>query len=99
MEEPRDRWSRHQGGWVLDVRAPEELDEQGEIPGAVNIPITEIPGRLDEIPTDKSILIFCGSGQRSMIVASLLRRRGWEALAVVLGGISGWEAAGAPVDN
>lgn len=97
VEEARGRWARLSGGWVLDVRAPEELEEEGTIPGAVNIPISEILDRLDEVPTDASILIFCGSGQRSMIVASLLRQRGWEALSVVLGGISGWKAAGAPV--
>jgi hydroxyacylglutathione hydrolase len=98
VTEARRRWEADREGWVLDVREPEELDEDGEIPGAVNIPIKQVMDRLEEIPRGRRITIFCGSGQRSMIVASLLGPRGWGPLSVVLGGETGWEAAGGPVD-
>jgi rhodanese-related sulfurtransferase len=60
----------------------------GEVPGAVNIPIRQVLDRLGEIPTDRSILVFCTTGRRSMMVASLLGQRGWDELSVVLGGLT-----------
>ncbi|MCL5735938.1 MAG: rhodanese-like domain-containing protein [Actinobacteria bacterium] len=83
--------------WVLDVRSVEELESDGRIPGALNIPVRHLLGRLDEIPRDRMVTIVCGTGRRSMIAASLLRARGWERLSVVLGSISVLlRAVGAP---
>jgi len=42
--------------FFLDVRDPSELEELGTVEGYVNIPIDELPDRLDEIPRDKRIL-------------------------------------------
>lgn len=42
--------------FFLDVRTPEEVKELGTLPGYVNIPIDELPKRLDEIPKDKLII-------------------------------------------
>lgn len=84
------RWVSDDGIWVLDVRSPGELESDGKIPGAVNMPLRQILSHLDDIPRHSSIMIFCGSGRRSMIAASLLRQRGWEKLSVVLGGIQAW---------
>ena len=89
-----DRPGGADGGFVLDVRSPEELESDGEIPGALNIPVRHILDHLAEIPQDRTVTIFCGSGRRSMIAASLLRARGWEKLIVVLGGVRGWMGAG-----
>jgi len=90
------RWSEDEGVRVLDVRSPQELETSGQITGAVNVPVREVVDRLDEIPRG-NLMIFCGSGRRSMIAASLLRQRGWEKLSVVLGGIQAWNSiAGAP---
>lgn len=97
----KEAWRRLEtdpDNWALDVRSREELESDGEIPGAVNIPIREVLEHLDEIPRDRPVVIFCGSGRRSMIVASLLRPRGWERLTVVLGGIHAWIGVGAPVE-
>ena len=97
VEEARRRHEAEADGWVLDVRSPEELEADGEIPGAANIPIREVSSRLDDIPRDRAITIFCGSGRRSMIVASILKARGWKRLTVVLGGVQGWIGAGMPL--
>jgi hydroxyacylglutathione hydrolase len=75
---------------ILDVRSAEELETVGRIPGAEHIHITLLPNRLSEVPKDKRVYVFCGSGLRSMMAASLLQRAGWENLTVVLGGFSGW---------
>ncbi|MFP4384638.1 MAG: MBL fold metallo-hydrolase [Spirochaetia bacterium] len=83
--------------WILDVRSREELESDGEIPGAVNIPIKEFTKRSGEIPKGKNIHIFCGSGLRSTTAASLLKRQGHERLSVILGGFSGWNSVRCPI--
>jgi hydroxyacylglutathione hydrolase len=75
---------------VLDVRSDGERESAGSIPDALNIHLTMLPERADEVPDDGPVLVFCGSGMRSMVAASYLARRGRENLGVVLGGLSGW---------
>ena len=77
---------------ILDVRSEEELETAGRIPDAQHIHITLLPGHLAEVPRDRTVYIFCGSGLRSMIAASLLKLEGWEHLVVVLGGLAGWNS-------
>jgi hydroxyacylglutathione hydrolase len=83
--------------WVLDVRSQGELTHDGEIPGAHHIHLTQIPERSLEVPRDRSVFIFCGSGLRSMVAASLLKREGWQNLTVVLGGFSAWKSVSCPL--
>jgi hydroxyacylglutathione hydrolase len=83
--------------WILDVRSDDELEKDGRIPGAQHIHVTQIPLRQKEIPRDRAIYIFCGSGLRSMIAASLLQRSGWKDLAVILGGMAGWKSRKFPI--
>jgi len=82
--------------WILDVRKEIELEDDGRIEGATHIHVTQLPERLDEVPRDRPVYIFCGSGLRSMTAASLLQRQGWGSgtseLAVVLGGFAGWNS-------
>jgi len=84
--------------WILDVRSQAELDKGGIIPDGHHIHITRLPERLDEVPRDKPITVFCGSGMRSMVAASFLRREGWDDLTVILGGLSGWKSKSCPID-
>lgn len=84
---------------ILDVRSREELDSEGRIPGALHIHITQLPSRMDEVPTDREVHIFCGSGLRSMIAASLLKRTGRDNVAVILGGFAGWNSTTCPIQN
>jgi hydroxyacylglutathione hydrolase len=82
--------------WILDVRSDEEVAAE-PIPEAHHIHIKSILGRMDEVPREKSVYIFCGSGVRSAIVASLLRRAGWGNMTVVLGGLAGWNSMACPL--
>ena len=84
--------------WILDVRSEEEVKRKGEITDAHQIHITQLPDHLDEVPRDRSVYVFCGSGLRSMIGASLLRRRGWDNVTVVLGGLAGWHSNTCPLE-
>ncbi|MDW8395367.1 MAG: rhodanese-like domain-containing protein [Anaerolineae bacterium] len=80
---------------LIDVRSREEF-KGGHIPGAVNIDVQEIDRRLSEIPRDKPVVLYCRSGSRSAIAASILKRAGF-AEVYDLGGIGDWQAAGYPV--
>jgi len=84
---------------ILDVRSRGELDSEGRIPGALHIPITQLPSRTDDIPKDREVHIFCGSGLRSMIAASLLKRTSRKNIAVILGGFAGWNSTTCPIQN
>jgi hydroxyacylglutathione hydrolase len=82
--------------YILDVRSEEEVEE-APIPEAHNVPIKFIPERLDQVPADRPVRIFCGSGIRSAIVASLMRRVGRSNASVVLGGLAGWSSVSCPL--
>ena len=83
--------------WLLDVRSEDELAEAGEIQGAQNIHITQLPDNLNQIPTDRPIYVFCGSGLRSTTAASILKRNGFSNVNVVLGGLEGWSSTTCPI--
>ena len=56
---------------LIDVRTAEE-HSFGTIPGAVNIPVDELRNRLDEIPTDKPVVLFCAVGLRGYLALRIL---------------------------
>lgn len=73
---------------LLDVREPFEL-QRASVPGAIHIPMRQIPGRLAELPKDKPILVMCHHGARSQAVADWLAPQGYHAENVA-GGIDAW---------
>ncbi|NDJ61059.1 MAG: rhodanese-like domain-containing protein [Chloroflexi bacterium] len=80
---------------LIDVRTPEEF-ASGHIPGAINIPVEELAGRLDEVPNDTAIVVYCRSGNRSTQAANILAQADYGAVSN-LGGIITWANAGLPV--
>lgn len=80
---------------LLDVRTPQEF-ASGHIPGAINISIDELAGRLSEVPQDKPVVLYCRSGNRSNQAAQLLDRAGYTQI-YDLGGIVNWVQQGYPV--
>lgn len=64
------------GARVVDVRTPQEFGG-GAYPGAVNIPLQELPRRMDEIPREKPVIVYCASGGRSAVAATMLKRAGY----------------------
>jgi rhodanese-related sulfurtransferase len=78
--------------YLLDVREPFELIAFGAVPGVVNIPMDEIPDRLDDLPADKSaqIVVICQSGSRSLEVSGFLARKGYTQVFNLKGGTYGW---------
>jgi len=76
---------------VIDVRAPFEL-ARGLIPGSIHIPMGAIAFRLDELPHDRTIVIYCHLGERSWSVARFLARSGFREVKSLHGGIEAWQA-------
>jgi phage shock protein E len=65
---------------VVDVRTPEEF-ASGHVPGAVNIPYDQLPGRAAEIgPPSTSVVLYCRSGRRSGIAVEALQKVGYTKL-------------------
>jgi rhodanese-related sulfurtransferase len=86
-----------QGAYVVDVREDFEVSG-GRVPGAVHIPMHDLPARVDELPTDQPIFVVCATGNRSRQVVDHLRARGLTAINVA-GGTSGWAQRGWPLDR
>jgi NADPH-dependent 2,4-dienoyl-CoA reductase/sulfur reductase-like enzyme/rhodanese-related sulfurtransferase len=75
---PLCHWSSVGSGFLLDVRNPPELAVES-VPGAVNIPLPELRGRLKELPKDREILIICRSAQRAYYATRILLQNGFKA--------------------
>ena len=75
---------------ILDTREQDEFDE-GHIPGAIQIPYTEIENEAEEMLPDKDklILVYCRSGRRSKIAAESLAKLGYTNIKE-FGGIIDW---------
>ena len=77
---------------LLDVREPEEL-MLARLPGALHIPMGEVPGRLHELDPDTEIVVVCHHGIRSASVAQFLAQRDFARVVNLAGGIDAWSAA------
>ena len=77
---------------LLDVRAPQEVEEQGTLPydTVINIPLGALWERASELPKDKEIVSFCKISVRGWDAYAILKRLGFEKLAVLEGGVIGW---------
>ena len=75
---------------LLDVREPWE-DARASLPGAILIPLGDIPSRAHaELDPDSHIVVLCHHGARSLSVTMWLRAQGFECVQSLAGGIDGW---------
>ena len=82
--------------FLLDVRTPDEYS-LGTLPNAVNIPLDELRDRLEEVPTDKMIYVFCAVGLRGYLAYRILAQHGFENVRNLSGGLKTYRAATAPI--
>jgi rhodanese-related sulfurtransferase len=75
---PLCHWTSLDGGFLLDVRNPPELAVES-VPGALNIPLPELRGRLKELPKDREVLVICRSAQRAYYATRILLQNGFKA--------------------
>ena len=86
-----------QGAYVVDVREADEV-AGGRVPGAVHIPMNDIPARVAELPQDAPFFVICAVGSRSRQVVDHLRAQGLNAFNVA-GGTGGWAQRGWPLES
>lgn len=83
-------------GTTIDVRERAEYTE-GHVPGALLIPMGQLPSRLDEIDRSARVHVVCASGNRSRAMTDLLTSHGFDAVSVK-GGTQGWIESGRDVE-
>jgi molybdopterin/thiamine biosynthesis adenylyltransferase/rhodanese-related sulfurtransferase len=83
---------------LIDVREQHEWDE-AHLEGATHVPQGELVERIDELVPDPSsrVILYCRTDNRSARAADALRDLGYDNVAVMRGGIVGWQEAGLPV--
>ena len=74
---------------LVDIRNPGEV-AIGRIPGAIAIPVGQLPSRLDELDPVAPTVVYCAGGYRSSVAASLLRQRGFADVSDIVGGYGAW---------
>lgn len=85
--------------FLLDVRSSEEYTYDGRIAGSHLLPLPMLATRLNELPSDTTIVCVCRSGNRSGVAAELLARQGFDEVINLGGGMIGWARAGLPMQR
>ncbi len=78
---------------LIDVRQPAEYSS-GHIPTAINIPLQTLTANLDQIPIDRSVILYCTTGYRSAMGLMTLQMLGHTNVRAFPPSIQGWKAAG-----
>jgi NADPH-dependent 2,4-dienoyl-CoA reductase/sulfur reductase-like enzyme/rhodanese-related sulfurtransferase len=80
-----ENWKTN-GAFLLDVRDADEVEEYGGLPGATNLPLSQLRDNLQELPHDRQIITYCQKGQRGYLAACILHGMGFEKVANLRGG-------------
>ncbi len=78
---------------ILDVREPDEIATWA-FDDSINIPMNTIPDNLGQVPNDRTLVVVCRIGARSMQVAMWLRQNGYAEVVNLQGGINAWISNG-----
>lgn len=92
---------------IVDIRDPRELEREGRIPGSVHAPRgmlefwvdPESPYHKPIFAEDKTFIIHCASGWRSLLATQVLQRMGLKPVVNMKGGFGGWKEAGGPIEK
>ena len=74
---------------IVDIRNHGEI-ALGSVPGALAIPVGQLPARVDELDPTAPTVVYCAGGYRSSVAASLLRLRGFDDVSDLVGGFGAW---------
>ncbi|MCA9793462.1 MAG: MBL fold metallo-hydrolase [Candidatus Eremiobacteraeota bacterium] len=89
---------RQQNIAILDVRSPQEWNN-GNIPGAIHQFVPHLEANLAALDRDRPVAVYCGTGYRASIGASILKRNGFDRVANIPGSWKAWRAADLPVQQ
>lgn len=85
--------------YILDVREKSDRKKQGHIKNSTNIFVGNLPSYISKIPNNKNIVIYCDSGFKTSIAASILKKNGYFDITNVLGGFIAWKKAGYEIEK
>jgi rhodanese-related sulfurtransferase len=83
-------------GLFLDIRSTEHF-KAGNIPQSRNVPVADLPGKLNSLPKDKPIIVVCERGRSSVGVVNTLKGGGFQEVYSLQGGLAAWVEAGLPL--
>ena len=83
---------------ILDVRTAEEY-ATGHLPGAVNIPHTDLADRLSEVESKNGVVLYCMVGPRARLGEEILQRAGVSEILHLEGGMAAWMESGFPIEK
>jgi rhodanese-related sulfurtransferase len=81
----------NEAGILIDVRRADEY-AAGKIANAINIPVDEIRDRINEIPKEKQIFIYCEAGLRGYLAQRILKQNGFDQVSNLSGGYFLWKS-------
>lgn len=81
---------------LIDVRTPDEW-KSGHIPNAQHIFLGDLHKKMDQLDPTKKTAVYCGSGYRASIAASILKQAGFDSVSNVPGSWLAWKAARFPI--
>ena len=92
---------------IVDIRDPREIQREGRIPGSFSAPRgmlefwvdPESPYHKPIFAEDKTFVIHCASGWRSLLATDILQRMGLHPVLNMTGGFGAWKEAGGPVEK
>ena len=93
----QERAAGEEDGLLLDVRQPIEWQDEGVVPGSHQIFVADLADRVDELPDGEPVTVFCRSGHRAAMAASILENAGREVRLVSKGGAGSWPEPLEPV--
>ena len=89
-----------EGALLVDVRERSEVARLAfDVPGTINVPLSEFERRFGELPRDRQLVLACHVGERSMMATCYLMYQGYDQVATMRGGIAKWVHKGFPVSG
>lgn len=92
-ESLRRRLAVGDGVMLVDIRTPAEV-AQGAIPNAARLPMHLLPLRMNELPRDRDVVLYCRSGARSYQACAYMMQQGYDRILNLRGGIIAWARHG-----
>ena len=85
-------WIRREEVTVVDVRNASEYQLR-HVYGSLHVPLPQLHKRIQEIPKDRPVAVYCASGYRSQMAVSYLRSKGWKRVSTIAATEKEWAAA------
>lgn len=92
------RQQSQRGALLLDVREPQEVQALAfDAPDVINLPLSQLVQRWQELPQDRELVLVCQNGDQSAQASEFLRAQGFAHVSPMRGGILLWMQKGYPV--